>query len=129
VPVEPGLRASVQIAVGDGDTAAVVGSGDVAVLATPRLVALAEAATVAAVSGALDAGSTSVGTRVELDHLAPSVVGSRVTVEAVLESVEERTLTFSVTAHDGGREVARGTVRRAVVDRERFLERAHSSKA
>ena len=76
----------------EADTAAAVGSGEVAVLATPRVLALAERATVAAVAGALEAGATTVGTRVELHHMAPSPVGAELEVEAVLERVVGRHL-------------------------------------
>src|SRR5262249_58777117 len=111
----------------EADTAAAFGSGDVPVLATPRLVALAEAATVAAVSAGLDAGQTSVGTLVRLEHLRASVVGSTVRVRAELVDVDGRQLRFDVTATDAdnaaGQVVGRGEVVRAVVDRRRFLER------
>jgi fluoroacetyl-CoA thioesterase len=76
--LEPGLAAAFRYTVTEADTAAAVSSGEVPVLATPRALALAERATVAAVAGALEAGATTVGTRGELDHLAPSPVGGRV---------------------------------------------------
>lgn len=119
-----GLRAEVEHRVGDGDTAVALGSGDVPVLGTPRLVALAEAATVAALAGRLAVGQTSVGTRVELDHLAATPVGGTVRVRAELVAVDGRALRFAVWADDAdGREIGRGSVSRAVVDRERFLLR------
>jgi fluoroacetyl-CoA thioesterase len=116
----PGLVGNRTLRVTDSDTASAVGSGDVDVLATPRVVALAEAATVAALAGALDAGTTSVGTRVELDHLAPSPVGADVAAAAELVEVTGHRLTFSVRVTQGDREVARGRITRAVVDRARF---------
>ncbi len=117
-----GLRGSVEAEVTDADTASALGSGDVAVLGTPRLLALAEAATVAAVRGRLDAGQTSVGTRVRLDHRRPSAVGATVRVDAELVEVDGRSLRFEVSAVDGSGElVGTGEVRRAVVDRERFV--------
>lgn len=119
-----GNSAEVSHLVGEEDTALVVGSGDVPVLATPRLVALAEAATVASVAGTLRPEQTTVGTRVELEHLVPTPVGTRVGVRAVLVSVDERLLRFEVSAeHPDGRQVARGHVTRVVVDRARFLAR------
>ncbi len=90
-------------------------------LATPRVLALAEAATVAALAGALEEDRTSVGTRVELDHLAPSPVGTEVEATAELVEVAGRRLTFEVRVSQAGREVARGRITRAVVDRSRFL--------
>jgi fluoroacetyl-CoA thioesterase len=121
----PGLRAHLDQTVGDADTALALSSGDVTVLATPRLLAWAEEATCRALAPALDTGTTSVGVHVELDHLAPSPVGEHVRVEAELVGVEDRRLEFVVRAvHPAdGREVARGRVVRSTVDRERFLAR------
>ncbi len=121
--VEPGLRATVEHIVAAADTAIALGSGDVPVLATPRVLALVEQATVAAVEGALAAGQTSVGTRVELEHLLASPVGARVVAEALLTDAEDSRLRFAVTVRDGDRVAATGTVARALVDRERFLAR------
>jgi predicted thioesterase len=118
--LRPGASARAELLVGEDDTAVSVGSGDVAVLATPRLLALCEEATVAAAAPALAPGETTVGARVELDHLAPTPVGETVVAHAVLESVEGRSLTFRVRAVQGDLEVGRGTVRRVIVDRRRF---------
>jgi predicted thioesterase len=119
--------AELMFEVTESDTAEALGSGDVAVLATPRLVAWCEAATLteAAVVGVVAPGETTVGTRVVLDHLAASVVGARVRVVAHLTRREGRTLRFEVTARDDatGRELAVGEVTRAAVDRDRFLSR------
>ncbi|MEV8635946.1 hotdog domain-containing protein [Streptosporangium sp. NPDC051023] len=117
----PGMHARLLIMVEGGDTAAKVGSGDVPVLATPRVLALAERATVEAISGALEPGQTSVGTKVTLEHLAASPVGAHVEIIAELVAVEGRRLSFTFTARDHDTVVARGTVERVVVDRERFL--------
>ena len=120
----PGLEADFRYTVTGADTAAAVGSGEVPVLATPRVVVLAERATVEAVAGALEAGATTVGTRVELDHLAPSPVGAELAVRAVLERVEGRRLQFTVALADGDRPVAKGLVTRVVVDAAVFLRSA-----
>ena len=120
----PGLEAAFRYTVAGADTAAAVGSGEVPVLATPRVLALAERATVEAVAGALEAGATTVGTRVELDHLAPSPVGAELEVRAVLERVEGRRLQFSVALADGDRPVAQGLVTRVVVDAAAFVRDA-----
>ncbi len=125
--LEPGLRATAGSKVTDADTAVAVGSGDVPVLATPRLIALCEAATVAAVAGHLADDETSVGTRVEIDHLAPSPVGAAVEATAVLEAVDGHLLHFTVTVSGGGRVVARGAVHRAVMNRHTFLDRIGGS--
>jgi fluoroacetyl-CoA thioesterase len=117
---EPDVSASVSAQVTAADTARALGSGDVAVLGTPRALALAEAATVAAVAGTLEPGQTTVGTRVELDHLLPSPVGATVTAEAVLVARAGRRLTFDVRLTQDGTEVATGRITRAIVDRTRF---------
>jgi predicted thioesterase len=111
------------------DTATALGSGDVPVLATPRLLAWLEAATVATAleAGAVGAAQTSVGTRVELEHVAPTGVGSTVAVQADVAHRDGRLLRFTVAAHDAdGRLLASGTVTRVVVDRERFVSRLPS---
>ncbi|MFF4894203.1 thioesterase family protein [Micromonospora chersina] len=123
-PLAPGLTARVELTVTDTDTAQAVGSGDVPVLGTPRLLALAEAATVAATATRLPSGSTTVGTRVELEHRAATPVGRTVAARAELVKVDGRRLTFEVIVTDGNEVVATGRVERALVDRQRFVERA-----
>ncbi|HUW79046.1 MAG TPA: hotdog domain-containing protein [Candidatus Nanopelagicaceae bacterium] len=106
------------------DTAVALGSGDVPVLGTPRVVALAEAACVAALLDHLGSEQTSVGTRVELDHLGVSAVGSNVRASAEITSVVGSKLTFEVEVHAGSRLIAKGVITRAVVDRLQFLAKA-----
>lgn len=125
VPVEPGLSAEVELTVGDGDTAVAMHSGDVEVLSTPRIIALCEQATVQALQGSLEGNDTSVGHSIQLDHVAPSRVGSRVRAEATLQKVAGRRLTFTVSVTDGRGLVAAGKITRVIVDRDRFLDRAH----
>jgi fluoroacetyl-CoA thioesterase len=120
----PGLTASVDIVVGESDTATAMGSGDVPALATPRLLALAEAATVAALAGHLREEETSVGMRVRLEHLRATGIGGRVVAHAELMEVDGRLLRFAVRAEDGeGRLVGHGEVTRVVVDRGHFMSR------
>lgn len=116
-----GQESGVELTVTDADTAQALGSGDVPVLATPRVVALAEAACVAVTVGRLSPGDTTVGTRVDVAHLAATPVGGRVWATARVVSVDGRRLVFSVRVSDGVAVVAEGTVERVVVDRERFL--------
>src|SRR5512142_1439657 len=116
-----GALARVELTVSDADTAQTIGSGDVPVLATPRVLALAEAATVAATARRLEPGTTTVGTRVELRHLAATPIGRTVVAEAHLTAVEGRRLRFTVVVREGTAVVADGTVERALVDRQRFL--------
>ena len=127
--LEPGLQAAFRCTVTEADTAAALGSGEVPVLATPRVLALAEQATVAAVAGALDAGATTVGVRVELEHLAPSPVGADLEVTSVLEWVDGRRLEFAVRVGDGDRTVARGHITRVVVDTAAFLGQPRAGAA
>lgn len=124
MPIEEGLEAALEHVVSDADTASAMGSGDVAVFATPAVVALCERAAVAALASRLGPGQTSVGTNITLDHLAPTAPGRRVEARARLESVDGRMLHFDVEAHDGSGLVARGTHVRMVVDRARFLDGA-----
>lgn len=121
-------RAELTRVVTDGDTASALGSGDLAVLGTPRLLAWCEEATCLAVAPSLPAGATTVGTSVRLDHLAPSGLGEQVTVRAEVTAVDGRRLVLAVEATDaGGTVVGRGTVERVVVDAGRFLARLAGS--
>jgi predicted thioesterase len=106
----------------DADTASALGSGDVDVLGTPRLIAWLEAATVAEGRRHLGPGQTSVGTRVTVRHRRPSAVGTTVEVTAELqERVGGGRLGFTVRAVDAqGRTVADGDIERAIVDRASF---------
>jgi fluoroacetyl-CoA thioesterase len=119
-----GAAARVELTVTDADTAQALGSGDVPVLGTPRVLALAEAATVAATASKLPAGSTTVGTRIELDHRAATAVGRTVVADARLSKVDGRRLMFEVAVREAGRIVAEVRVERTLVDRHRFVERA-----
>lgn len=117
-----GLTAKIDLTVTADDTAQAARSGDVPVLATPRIIALVEEAAVAAISGHLLDGETTVSMRVQLDHLAPSAVGATVTASAKLEKVEGRRLKFSVSVSDARGLVAAGKVTRVVVERDRFMD-------
>lgn len=122
--LQAGLLARVELTVTDADTAQALGSGDVPVLGTPRVLALVEAATVAATATRLDAGLVTVGTRVELDHRAATPVGRTVVAEATLAKVDGRRLLFEVVLTDGGKVAAEGRVERVLVDRHRFMAKA-----
>jgi fluoroacetyl-CoA thioesterase len=129
----PGLLSFARIVVADTDTAMAMGSGDVPVLGTPRLLALAEAAAVAAIGPSLESGLTSVGTAAALEHKRPSPVGTEVVVEAELTEVDGRRLIFSFIARqkappgppgDGDIVVGAGTLERVLVHKDRFVSRA-----
>lgn len=124
----PDLAATLTFTVTDDDTAAALGSGTLLVLATPRLLAWLEATTCAALEPTLSDGSTSVGTRVSLEHLGASPVGQELEVTASTSYVDGRLHRFTVAArHLGGtspgKVVGSGEVTRVVVDSERFLAR------
>lgn len=106
------------------DTAIALGTGSVPVLATPRLVAWLEAASLVAAAPRLHDGETTVGTRVEVLHRRPSVVGAHVVVQVLdLDTSGWPRLEFKVRAECDGVLVAEGTVRRHVVDAEEFVAR------
>jgi fluoroacetyl-CoA thioesterase len=114
--------------VGEDDTAIALGSGSLQVLATPRLLAWCEAATCAAIEPSLAEGTTSVGTRVELEHRAASPVGAEVQVTVAASYVDGRLHRYTVVAQHSGDDgepkvVATGEITRVVVDTERFLSR------
>jgi fluoroacetyl-CoA thioesterase len=123
-PFAAGLTARVELTVTDSDTGQALGSGDVPVLATPRVLALAEAATVVATAQRMPAGMTTVGVRVELDHKAATPIGGTVVAQARLAKVDGRRLLFEVTVTEGTVTVAEGRIERVLVDRHKFLERA-----
>jgi fluoroacetyl-CoA thioesterase len=124
VLVGSGVQGQVELVVGDADTAIAAGSGDVPVLATPRVLALCEEAACRAMADRLKPGETTVGLRIELTHIAPTQVGSSVRAEATLDRIEGRRLLFTVSVSDVCGLVAAGKLTRVVVDRAEFLDKA-----
>lgn len=123
MPIPSGLTASLSFTVTDLDTAQALGSGGLPVLGTPRLLAWCEATTCAALDAHLGEGQASVGTRISLEHLAPSRVGAVIEVTAVLVHVDGRLVRFTVTGHCAGKLVGAGEVTRVIVDAQRFISR------
>jgi len=123
------MEATLTFTVSDDDTALAVGSGSLPVLGTPRLLAWCEATTCAAIDPTLDSASTSVGTRVDLEHVGASPVGQEIKVTAWASYVDGRLHRFTVAARHVGAEgsegklVGTGEITRVVVDRQRFLDR------
>jgi len=124
VPVTVGICGQTELVVTDRDTAASLGTGDVPVLATPRLVQLCEQATMAALGPNLEPGQTTVGFRIEFTHLTPVLVGNTVVAVATLERCEGRRLVFNTSVTDACGLVAAGKVTRVLVETERFMEKA-----
>jgi fluoroacetyl-CoA thioesterase len=116
----PGLRATVEIVVGEEHTAPHVGSGRVHVLATPVMVNMMEAAALQAVEGLLPEGHQTVGTHLDITHTAATPVGMRVKAHAELTRVDKRTLTFSVYAEDEKERIGGGLHERIIINLERF---------
>lgn len=115
-----GSSAEVHLVVGDSDTAIAYQSGDVPVLATPRVLALAEQAAVAAIGTEVEPGQTTVGIYADVQHVKATAVGASVTARATVVAVDGRKLSFDFTVTEGEDTVAQGTHRRVVVDRDRF---------
>ena len=120
-----GESATRTFTVTEEDTAVALGSGSLEVLGTPRMLAWCEAATCAAADRDLPKGRTSVGTRVQLEHVGASAVGAVVRVTATVAYLDGRLVRFEVAAEQDpdARLVAHGEITRVVVDRERFLAR------
>jgi predicted thioesterase len=124
VPVTVGICGQTELVVTDDDTAASLGTGEVPVLATPRVVQLCEQAALAAIGPNLEPGQTTVGFRVEFTHLTPVLVGNTVVATATLERCEGRRLVFNTSVTDACGLVAAGKLTRVLVDTDRFMEKA-----
>ena len=121
--IAPGLSGSAEITVGPEHTAPFVGSGRIAVLATPVMINLIEAAALAAIEHLLPAGHQSLGIKLDVSHTAATPIGLHVTATAEVLQVEGRTVTFRVEARDEFEPIGGGTHQRVVVSVERFDER------
>jgi fluoroacetyl-CoA thioesterase len=121
--LQPGLTGNTEILVGTRDTAPHVGSGKIKVLATPVMVSLMEEAALNAVEGLLAPGHQTVGTRLDITHIAATPVGLRVVAGAEVIRVEGRRLTFRVWADDEKERIGEGTHERIVVEVARFDRR------
>ena len=119
--MKEGLSHTSHLIVSQSDTALSQGSGDMEVLATPRMIALMENAAMLAVAPALAPGETTVGGQISITHLKPSAVGAEVSATAVLTQVEGRKLTFTLSASEGDKRIGEGTHIRFIVNREKFL--------
>ncbi|HET8919611.1 MAG TPA: thioesterase family protein [Xanthobacteraceae bacterium] len=127
--IVPGLTGTAEIVVGPEHTAPFVGSGRIAVLATPVMINLIEAAALAAVEHLLPRGHQSLGIQLDVTHTAATPVGLRVTATAEVSQVQGRTITFRVAARDEFEPIGGGTHRRVVVSVSRFDERVQRKLA
>jgi fluoroacetyl-CoA thioesterase len=121
--LKPGLTGSAEIVVGPEHTAPFVGSGRIAVLATPVMINLIEAAALAAIEHLLPQGHQSLGIHLDVSHTAATPVGVRVSATAEVVNLEGRTVTFRVEARDEFEPIGGGTHQRIVVSVARFDER------
>ena len=127
--IVPGLTGTADIVVGPEHTAPFVGSGRIAVLATPVMINLIEAAALAAVEKLLPSGHQSLGIQLDVSHTAATPVGLRVTATAEVSHVQGRTITFRVAARDEFEPIGGGSHRRVVVSVSRFDERVQRKLA
>ena len=121
--VAPGLVGEAVMVVGTRDGAHRVGSGKIAVLATPVMIGLIEEAALAAVEEALPAGMQSLGTHLDVSHVAATPIGMTVTARAELIEVKGRQLVFQVEARDEKELIGEGRHTRVVVTEDRFVAR------
>lgn len=124
--MEVGASKTVSAVVDEANTAAAVGSGDTRVFATPMMVALMENAAATLAAQMLEPEKTTVGIEVQVSHLSATPVGMRVEATATLTEIDGRTLTFSMEARDARGIIGTGTQKRAIVTRDRFVEKAYA---
>ena len=126
--IVPGLIGQIEMVVHEENTARYLGSGNVAVLATPEMIRLMEKAAVAAVDHLLPDGYRTVGVELNVRHLAATPVGMRVRAQAELTDTEGHKLTFRVEAFDEAEKIGEGAHRRVVIDVEGFKERVKAKR-
>ena len=126
--IVPGLVGQSEMVVREENTARHLGSGNVAVLATPEMIRLMERAAVAAVDHLLPDGYRTVGVELKVRHLAATPMGMRVRAQAELVAVEGRKLTFRVEADDEVEKIGEGEHKRVIIDLERFEERVEAKR-
>ncbi len=119
-----GIKGKMERKVTDELTAEAIGSGELKVFATPALIALAEETAWKSVSGELEDGKGTVGTRMDISHIAATPVGMTVCCETLLTQVDNRKLTFQIEVYDESEKIAEGTHERFIVDNERFQTKA-----
>ncbi len=124
--LETGIKGRKAVKVTQENTAAAMGSGTLPVFATPAMIALIEAAASESVAPSLADGQSTVGTRLDIAHSAPSPVGAEAVCETELVEIDRRRLVFRVVVRDGTGEIGSGTHERFVVDDEKFMSKASS---
>ena len=125
--LKPGMRGEAQTVLTHENTAAAVGAGGVEVFGTPMMIALMENAAWQAVANEIEEGFVTVGTVVNVQHLAATPLGQRVRATAELITIEGKRLVFHVEAHDEQQKIGEGIHERFIVNLERFLARTKKS--
>ncbi|HUW64445.1 MAG TPA: thioesterase family protein [Spirochaetia bacterium] len=126
--LQPGIKGEAGALVAGDNTASAYGSGGVPVFATPAMVALMEKAARLSVEPYLEPGQTTVGTRLEVRHLAATPEGLTVTARSELVAVEGKKLVFKVQASDDVELVGEGAHERYIVREDSFLKKAGAKK-
>jgi predicted thioesterase len=124
----PALIGKSEMVVKEEDLVSRLGSIDVDVLSTPRLIQLLEEAAIDAIQKYIPSDQLSLGTRVKIKHLSPTPLGMKVTAHAILKEVDKNRLFFLVDAYDEMEKVAKGEHERLLVPKERFLQKVESKK-
>ncbi len=126
--MEKGIKFSIERKVTEYMTARVMGSGTLDVFATPSMIALIEETAWRSVAPQLESGMATVGTLLNVAHVAPTPVGMTVKCETELTEVDGRRLVFSVKVSDECGEIGRGTHERFIINEEKFQKKADAKK-
>lgn len=126
--MQTGIAGKQTITVTEDKTAAAMGSGTLPVFATPAMIALMENTASSSVAGELEDGQGTVGTLIDVKHVAATPVGMEVTCETKLVEVDRKRLVFEVKAYDAAGVIGEGTHERFVIDNEKFMAKAESKK-
>ena len=126
--LKEGVKGTQEIMVTEENTAKVMGSGALDVFATPAMIALMEKTAWESVQPYLEEGSGTVGTLMNVKHVAATPVGMEVTCETKLVEVDRKRLVFEVKAYDAAGVIGEGTHERFIIDNERFLAKAEAKK-
>ena len=124
--LETGIKGSGEVVVTEELTAVAMGSGELPVYATPAMAALIEESAWRSVAPALEPGQGTVGTKLDISHLAATPLGRRVRCETMLMEIDRRRLVFSAVVYDEAGKIGEGTHERFIVDSERFLAKANA---
>ena len=121
-----GILGHEEMLVTENDSAKVVGSGDLMVFATPKMIALIEKTVAESVKPHLEEGTTSVGTKLDVDHVAATPIGMKVRCESELVEIDGRKLVFNVEAYDEAGLIGKGRHERFIVQSEKFMARTNA---